>query len=109
MHKQLRLKPLKNNQMGSIFHLWVCFIACDEFKMPGSRKRKKKNAAVLNDRRTIPRFFKQRPEQAARGLERAFLVCVTKFFCELASNAVKGEMRRMGEKKKRKRFVWRRK
>lgn len=34
MHKQLRLKPLKNNQMGSIFHLWICFIGCDEYEMP---------------------------------------------------------------------------
>lgn len=35
MHKQLRLKPLKNNQMGSIFHLLICFIECDEYQMPG--------------------------------------------------------------------------
>lgn len=88
MHKQLRLKPLKNNQMGSIFHLWVCFVGCDEFKMPGSRTRKE-NAAVSNDRRTLPRFFKQRRGRVARGLEREFLVCVASFFCESASNAVK--------------------
>lgn len=88
MHKQLRLKPLKNNQMGSIFHLWVCFVGCDEFKMPGSRTRKA-NAAVSNDRRTLPRFFKQRRGRVARGVEREFLVCVASFFCESASNAVK--------------------
>lgn len=34
MHKQLRLKPLKKKQMGSIFHLWICFIGYDEYEMP---------------------------------------------------------------------------
>lgn len=35
MHKRWRLKPFKNKQMGSIFHLWICFIGCDEYEMPG--------------------------------------------------------------------------
>lgn len=35
MHKRWRLKPVKNKQMGSIFHLWICFIGCDEYEVPG--------------------------------------------------------------------------
>lgn len=45
MHKRWCLKSFKNKQMGSIFHLWICFIGCDEYEMPGC-SRFAQNAAV---------------------------------------------------------------
>lgn len=60
MHKQLRLKQLKNNQMGSIFHLLICFIERDEYETPGyskSEHRQHSSLSVSNDPSMIFRFL----------------------------------------------------
>ena len=64
MHKQLRLKSLKNKQMGSIFHLWICFIGCDEYEMPECSTSAGKHSclSVSNDLRMGSRFFTQQWE-----------------------------------------------